>query len=293
LCNQKPSKQHKISISIIDKDDKETIKQIKQKNWSDKGGLPVNIFDCQENQSIRNKMESFSKLDELCKITQGTKPFQVGKGAPKQTKKIVLEKPFVSNTQIDNTFRPLLRGSLMTRYHILWNKNYWIKFGDWLAEPRYSANYDADEKIIIRQTGDYLNATLDTKQFVARDNLYTILPIDHKIQLRYVLGVLNSKLLTWYYQNIINPEKGEALAQVKRGHIARLPIPNPDKENEKKIIRLVDELLKLNAEKTAAKFSLKLKQIEEKIAYCEDKINELVYQLYGLTDEEIKIAEGE
>jgi hypothetical protein len=37
----------------------------------------------------------------------------------------------------------------------------------------------------------------------------------------------------------------------------------------------------------------KAKHEEKKITYCEDKINQLVYQLYGLTEEEIKIMEGE
>jgi transcription termination factor NusB len=35
-----------------------------------------------------------------------------------------------------------------------------------------------------------------------------------------------------------------------------------------------------------------LQQIENKILYCEDKINEIIYQLYGLTENEIKIIEG-
>ncbi len=57
-----------------------------------------------------------------------------------------------------------------------------------------------------------------------RDNLYTIVARDSILDPQYVLALLNSCLLNWFYQRILNPEKGEALAQVKRGHLAQLPI---------------------------------------------------------------------
>lgn len=293
--NTNPNKAHEIKVEIYDKKNEKTARKIKQQNWIDAKGSPVNIFDSAKNHSIKNKIEFLPILDTLCKITQGTKPFQVGKGKPKQTRKTVDEKPFVSENKVDKYFRPLLRGSLMNRYQVNWNNNYYIKFGDWLAEPRYSANYDAKEKIIIRQTGDHLNATLDTRQFIVRDNLYTITSSKGDINLHYILGLINSKFLTWYYQNIINPEKGEALAQVKRGHIAKLPIKlieSTQKYLHDEIVKLVGQLLKLNEEKAEVKLQTKIDQLEGKIDYCEDRINEIVYQLYGLTAEEIKIVEG-
>ena len=54
------------------------------------------------------------------------------------------------------------------------------------AEPRYSADYNAKEKTIILQTGDHLNATLDTKQFIVRDNLYTIVSNQKEINLHNI-----------------------------------------------------------------------------------------------------------
>jgi len=39
-------------------------------------------------------------------------------------------------------------------------------------------------------------------------------------------------------------------------------------------------------------FQTKISQLESKIDYCETRINEIVYQLYDLTEEEIKIVEG-
>jgi type I restriction-modification system DNA methylase subunit len=290
-----PIESHKIQIEIFDKKHVKTELQIFQKKWIEQNGAPVNILDNENFSSIKSKTSKLPILDSICKITQGTKPFQVGKGIPKQTRQIVEEKPFVSEKKIDDSFRPLLRGSLMNRYQINWEDNYWIKFGDWLAEPRYTASYDAPEKIVIRQTSDHLNATLDNQQFIVRDNLYTIVSKDLKSNLKYILGLLNSYFLNWYYQNILNPEKGEALAQVKRGHIANLPIKTINSESkkeiefEKEIINLVEQIIQLNAKIKQEKLESNITTIKSKIEYCESRINEIVFTLYGLTEDEIKI----
>ncbi len=163
------------------------------------------------------------RLTENAAIVQGCKPFQVGKGNPPQTREIVTQQPFVSYQKRDESFRPLLRGSLIARYSIMWNEDYWISYGDWLAEPRYTANFDAEKKLFIRQTGDSLVVTLDEHQFIGRDNLYVIHPNRSNISNLGLLAILNSRMLTSLYR-AINPEIGEALAQIKREHLVQLPI---------------------------------------------------------------------
>ena len=58
------------------------------------------------------------------------------------------------------------------------------------------------------------------------------------------------------------------------------------------VVKNVDLLIKLNKEKNASKLQTKLTQIENKIEYCENRINEIVYHLYGLNKEEIAIVES-
>ena len=292
-----PASTHLIKIIVIDKDDSRITYSVAQQRWKAANGNPVNLFERPEFVTFSDKLKAFPLLDNICVITQGAKPFQVGKGKPPQTRKIVDEKPFVSEKKQNSTFRPLLRGSIIQRYEILWNKDYWISFGDWLAEPRYSANYDASVKIVIRQTGDSLIATLDCHQFIAHDNLYTIISHNNTFDLRYILGLLNSRLLTWIYQNIINPEKGEALAQVKRGHLAQLPIvilniSNPaDKARHDQMVALVDQILELHKQSASAKTDHDKTVILRQIDATDRQIDQLVYELYGLTEEEIKIVE--
>ena len=104
--------------------------------------------------------------------------------------------------------------------------------------------------------------------------------------------------MNWYYQNIINPEKGEALAQVKRGHIAVLPIKTIDPKNKTdlqihdEIVKNVDLLLKLNEELQTIKLHTKIEEIKGRIERAEDNINQAVYKLYDLTKEEILVVEG-
>jgi hypothetical protein len=298
FSNQPADDKHEIVIGVISKDGQLETYRTVQHLWRKRDGAPINLFERPEFYPIADKLRAMPKFDGALKITQGTKPFQTGKGKPPQTKEIVAQKPFVADAKIDGTFRPLLRGSLMQRYRILWNDNYYISFGDWLAEPRYSAGYDAPEKLVVRQTGDSLIATLDEQQFIARDNLYTIVPRELSIKLHYVLGVLNSKLLNWFYQNILNPEKGEALAQVKRGHLAELPIKIPDFSDpadaarHDRMVALVQRMLDLHKQLAAATLPHSVELLQRQIDATDRQIDGLVYELYRLSEEEIRIVEG-
>ena len=219
-----------MTVQIIDKNGNTIENQFSKSELAINYQSHVNIYLSDFASKIDFKFSALSKLDNVAKITQGTKPFQKGKGKPKQDEKTMQEKPFVQSYKKDDTFRPLLRGSLINKYVITWNDDYYISLGDWLAEPRYSANYDAPLKIVIRQTGSSLIATIDDRQFVVRDNLYTIISTNKEYSEHLILACLNSKLLNWYYQNIVNNEVGEALAQVKRGHLEILPMPKYNKE---------------------------------------------------------------
>ena len=148
-------------------------------------------------------------------IYNGVKPFEKGKGIPPQTEETMREKPFVKEgSQPSKEWLPLMRGSLMNRYVNFWKNDYWILYGDWLAAPRQPEIFQAPEKIIVRQTGDTIIATIIEKNIICRDNLHICIP-HTKISIKYVLGLLNSKLMNFIY-SFINPERGEALAQVKR-----------------------------------------------------------------------------
>ena len=168
----------------------------------------------------------------------------------------------------------------MDRYITKWDGNRWIKYGNNLAAPRHAEVFDAPEKIVIRQTGDSLIATLDRKQFVCMNNMHTIVQLDGNYDLRFILGLLNSRLLNYYFQ-WLNPEKGEALAEVKKEHVEKLAIKRASENQRERIVILVTRILAAKAADQSADTSA-----------LEREIDRIVYELYELTEEEIDIVEG-
>ena len=259
-------------------------------------GDVINVVSNDEEKLLFEKIKEKSVfIKDVCFSNVGVKPFQVGKGRPKQTREIVDLKPYVKVKQKKpegENWLPLMRGSLMNKYQNRWNNDSWIQYGEWLAEPKDKKIFDAEEKIIVRQTGDSIVATIIGKRIIARDNLHII--ISNGLSHKFILGILNSKLTDFYYYQI-NPERGEVLAQVKKNHVEQLPLPKINDKNQpshNQIISYVEQLLQLNIDLQTEKLESKKVHLESRINYCEDKINELVYQLYELTAEEIKIVEG-
>ena len=302
IRNLAPQKNN-IKVTVVEKDknlliDKHTEYIHKQKEWIKLDGEIINIFLSEEDRKLFKKIQiNTSPLEKYFSINVGIKPYQVGKGKPSQTKNTIENRIFDSDKQIDKFYRKYLRGSDIQRYSCNPSKERYLKYGEWLAEPRYSANFDAPEKIFIRQTGDSLIATLDEKRCLCLNNLHVLVPInDFENGCLYFLGIINSKILNWYYQTL-NPEKGEALAEVKKSNVAKLPVKldNTNQVNKiqfNEIVKHVDSLLKLNEEIKEVTLPNQIAQIKQRIAHSEDKINELVYELYELTTEEIKIVEG-
>jgi hypothetical protein len=237
-------------------------------------------------------------LSEFCKVTVGIKPYQKGKGKPRQTAELVKARTYDSNSRKDSSYRRYLRGRDINRYMTNPLDERWISYGDWLAEPRYSANFDTKEKILMRQTGDTPIATLDLKQYLCLNNMHVITPLENDYTLIYFLGCVNSRLLDFFYQTL-NPEKGEALAEVKKYHVEQLPIRTIDFSNKEekamhdKMVSLVDTMLDLNKKLQETKTPHERELLERRIKATDNRIDTLVYELYGLTDDEIRIVEGQ
>ncbi|MGD1703038.1 TaqI-like C-terminal specificity domain-containing protein [Dapis sp. BLCC M229] len=192
---------------------------------------------------ILDKIGSNSFLiKDYFEIKNGVKPYEVGKGFPPQTQKILNQKPYTSEVKFDSTFQPLIGGRYFNKYVILWNKNFWISYGKWLAAPREESIFKADEKLIFRQTSDRIIGTWIQSGFIIRDNTHIILKKNETFNLKYLLGILNSKLIDFFYTGI-NPEKGEALAQVKAFHLGMLPFYPIDLQEQIPFVEIVDKIL--------------------------------------------------
>jgi hypothetical protein len=268
-----------------------------QESWRQTEGGVINLFLSEsEKRLARKTVEGSCTLGNLCAINVGIKPYQQGKGKPPQSKTVVERRVFDSDRKIDGTFREYLRGADIQRYVITPVEPRFIKYGPWLAEPRPAANFDAPKKLLMRQTGDRPIAALDTKKYLCLNNLHVIVPKTMFPAVEFLLGVLNSSLVQWYYYTL-NPEVGEALAEVKRTNVSLLPIPRISDEGKKsrnahtRMVEVVERMLDLHKQLTAAKTPSDQTAIQRQIDPTDRQIDQLVYELYGLTQEEIKIVE--
>lgn len=113
--------------------------------------------------------------------------------------------------------------------------------------------------------------------------------------LHYLLGLLNSKLLRWFFPYISATFRGGWFS-ANRQYLSKLPIHAIDFTKPKDIeqhdlmVALVERMLELH--KREPQTPQEADSIQRQIAATDAAIDKLVYELYGLTEEEIKIIEG-
>ncbi len=121
-----------------------------------------------------------------------------------------------------------------------------LSYGKWLAEPRETAPFFDDEKIIIRQTADCIIATIDNERRINLNNVYNVGLLDNRYSLKYLLVILNSKLMKYLYQNRVQ-ENGRVFPEVKKVILGQIPIKAIDLSDQQPFIALADKMLALNA----------------------------------------------
>ena len=148
-----------------------------------------------------------------------------------------------------------------------------------LRACKYYEEFEKAEKIIWGLTADKWAFTLDTKQHYLPSNAYIL--TSEKIPIRYILGLLNSKLMCYYFGFIGVMTAGGAYT-LKAATIEALPFVIGSKEFQKKISTMVDSILKV-----------KKRNKQEDVSSLENDIDLLVYHLYGLTYDEVLIVDPE
>jgi hypothetical protein len=113
----------------------------------------------------------------------------------------------------------------------------------------------------------------------------------------YVLGLLNSKLLEWYIRQTATQMRGGWYSFESR-FIKNLPIHTLNSDNPKeraqheRAISLVEQILTLHKQFADAKTPHEQENLKRQIDATHQQIDRLVYELYGLSEDEIKIVEG-
>ena len=169
--------------------------------------------------------------------------------------------------------------------------------------PWYSLNWPRriklfiETKILIRQTANRILATLDPDQwFCLKSGIIIQLNAKSAIHYAYLLGIINSRLMYFLYDDLVG-EQARIFPEVKPVQLFKLPIrsinfSDPiDKARHDRMVSLVDQMIDLHKRKAAAKDAAEQGRLQRLIDSTDNQIDALVYELYGLTPEEIAIVE--
>jgi hypothetical protein len=177
-----------------------------------------------QNVEFVKRLQGISwKLSEVCDMTIGVKPYQVGKGTPKQTTAVVTNRTFDSLYKRDETYHRYLMGRDIGKYVVAPEAERWISYGEWLAEPRPSAPFFKLSKILVRQTADSIIAAYDTDHFITLNNVHNLKVRNSVLNELYVLALLNSEIATYYHHSQVG-EEGRVFAEVKLVDLGKIPI---------------------------------------------------------------------
>ncbi|MEY5047667.1 MAG: hypothetical protein RLZZ175_1026 [Bacteroidota bacterium] len=174
----------------------------------------------------------------------------------------------------------VLKGRSIQKYFV--NDSFYFEFIDEniTGRTRDINKLGIKPKILLRKTGIPLISAIETEGFYPEQSLYFIYNIDSRIPHLVLLSLFNSKLFNWFYVNELVTNI-DSTPQLKNSDLYKFPIKLANKETKEKIETIVKEILEI-------------KKLNSKIdtSALEKEIDQLVYELYGLTDEEIRIVEG-
>ncbi|MGL5956719.1 MAG: Eco57I restriction-modification methylase domain-containing protein [Brevinema sp.] len=238
---------------------------------------------------IMNKIyENSLPLNKVSTVSTGLKAYQTGKGKPSQTDEMKNNRIYHSNTKKDDTYRPYLQGVDVARYVLNWSGE-WLSYGNWLAEPRVSVDFNAP-KILVRQIPSklpYCIHALYTDQHYLND-INSMIIYQFTQEPLFILGVLNSKLTSFWFVHYFGKLNRGVFPQFKVNELGQFPIPKLNLTNKKEKA-LHDELI----EKVQQMLELKKDSNQKLQIEAQDRqIDKLVYQLYGLSEDEIRIIEA-
>jgi hypothetical protein len=209
----------------------------------------------------------------------GVKVYQIGKGKPKQTSVEIEKNSFISNEKLNSDYFPFISQGIKRYYYE--EKNEFIKYGEWLAEPR-DLKYFKSNKVVLREIiNPRIYACLIDFEAVVKNIAAVIIQKSNEFNLDFLLGLMNSKLISHFVFEQTPKSGNKSYPSFNSRLLKSIPIniTNPKLRNE--IGNLAIEIHKIKKQNTSADTTT-----------LETQIDQLVYQLYGLTEEEVKIVEG-
>lgn len=273
-------------FEAIQKDKIELIKETNSSFFFAQKDFVINIELFKNNSYARvmTKIENESKeLKDIADVKAGLCAYEVGAGTPPQTKEMKNNRVYHSLKKEGEDYYKYLDGNDVKRYLITWERKEYLKYGKNLAAPRSNFDLYSTPRILVRQIPSKLPYSINacyTEDTILNDrNSMNIIYI--KENPKFVLGVLNSKAISFWFAHKFGKLQRGLFPQFKINELAIFPIPIATLSKQQPVIDLVDKILVAKKENPQADTS-----------GLEKEIDRLVYELYGLTEEEVKVVEG-
>lgn len=181
-------------------------------------------------------------------------------------KKYLVDKPLTEKHE------PIIVGKDLKKYKINFSGNYFVYDPNTLQQVAPREYYEVPEKLIYKFIGKNLVFAYDNKRRFSLNNANAIAPKVPGLNIKYILALLNSKLIQFYYSKMF------FTVRVLRGNLERLPLFNASNEQQKKIIELVNAVEKAEGEE----YKTLMRKIDDEI-----------FKLYKITHEWRNYIEAE
>lgn len=228
--------------------------------------IPAKLTD--RNKLIVEKLmlsNYYERIQKILEIQQGI----IYSGQPK-------ENVFADYVK-DATYKPILDGRDINRWMINWDiKEYdkYLSYTNKLHRPREERLFVADKKILFPRRATKIMATIDTDQFYVLNTAYIGLMKNAAFQMEYILGILNSRLIEYLYNQLFMGW------QITIPAIESLPVARISYKQQCDIARLVTNMIK-------QKKSDKYFDVKDE----ENQLNSFIYEAFGLNSNEIRTIE--
>jgi len=195
---------------------------------------------------------------------------------------------------------PVLEGKQVARYHCDVPKKA-LRFGYTPKSSEYFTIREerryASAQFLIRQTASYPIVGPRRHATHFRNSLLALYPPSDRTDVRYLVGLLNSRLMRYVYMELTQEAHQRAFPQVKVSSLRALPIRtinfshSKDTARHDRMIELVERMLELHKRLAKARNPNEKTRLQRLIDATDRQIDKLVYELYDLTPDEIRIVE--
>lgn len=189
-----------------------------------------------------------------------------------------------SDCKGDTWHRGIISGSQLCRYNLRYD-GHWLNIDALLLHKGgWRKDIVSQRKMLVRQTGYSLTAAIDNEGYFHLNNIHSFILTSGEVSLDYLILLFNSRLFSFYY-HITSMEYGRSMAQTDIETLELLPVRvNAD------INRQAADLVKA----MTTCFNLGLKGDKQAMSRCQaidDYIDQIVYRIYELSDDEVQYVE--